>query len=463
MVAAVQKRQTPPSTSYWAITKLTAPLWVANLAIVGGGTIDTLMVGQFGANDLAGVAVGIAITMSVFMGLVGVMQGLSPITGHHFGAGRFREIGYELHQSLWIGLVLSIIGIALISATPLWMKLTNSTGEVARIATFYLIISAIGLPGSMAGRAFIAINASVSRPKIAMIISLIMLALKAPLNYMFMYGLGPIPAFGGVGCALSSTFASWFTLLLFWGIWHFDPFYNQMRLDSFSRPDFKVIINQLKIGVPIGITSFFEITSFTFMTLFISRLGAVTVSGHQIVANMVGLLYMLPISIAIAGSVLVSQCLGADSPEEARQATFRSLKMGVFLAILVSIALYFYKEDIVSLYTPDKAVVAVAISLIGYACIFHVFDAMNCIGSFVLRGYKITVVPMVTYGVLLWVTGLGLGIVLCFTDFITPEPLGAAGFWIAIGIGLFLAGTIVAFLAIYVANATKAGKKTWLK
>ena len=91
MTTRVLPRLQPPDTSYWSILRLSLPIWISNLAIVGGATIDTLMTGHLGAQDLAGVAIGLAVTVSVFIALVGVMQGLSPIAGHHFGAANINE------------------------------------------------------------------------------------------------------------------------------------------------------------------------------------------------------------------------------------------------------------------------------------------------------------------------------------------------------------------------------------
>lgn len=463
MSVVVIKRQTPPSTSYWAILRLSLPIWISNLAIVGGGTIDTLMAGHLGATQLAGVAIGTAVTISIFVALVGVMQGLSPIAGHHYGSGEHNKIGYELHQTLWIGFVLSILGIALMTCTPIWLTLTNAQGEVATVATLFLVLNAVGLPGAMCGRAYMALNAAVSRPKIAMWIALSMLVLKAPLNYVFIYGLGPIPEFGGAGCAISSSITGWLTLLLYWLIWHYDSFYVKMRQKHFARPDLKVIANQLKLGIPIGISAFFEVTSFTFMTIFISRLGENIVSGHQIVSNLSSLFYMAPLAIGVSCSVLVSQSLGAESPTSARIATMRCLKFAIVFACFISILLYFQKGFFVSLYTEDALVKSVAVTLIGFACIYHVFDAINCVGSFALRGYRITFVPMLLYGALLWGLGLGLGSILTFSDYLTPEPLGASGYWTAITIGLALSGIIVGLLAVIVSHRVEHGKKVSIK
>jgi Na+-driven multidrug efflux pump len=60
-------RRDPPDTSTRAFVKLAWPLFIANLAVVGNGTIDTIMAGQLSATDLAAVAVGSSIYVSVYM------------------------------------------------------------------------------------------------------------------------------------------------------------------------------------------------------------------------------------------------------------------------------------------------------------------------------------------------------------------------------------------------------------
>ncbi|MCI5992361.1 MAG: MATE family efflux transporter, partial [Sutterella sp.] len=87
---------TKPDISYRAIARLAAPILVANISIIGSGTIDTIMAGRLGAEHLAAVAIGNATVIMVILTLVGVIQSLSPLAGHHFGARRFERIGFEL-------------------------------------------------------------------------------------------------------------------------------------------------------------------------------------------------------------------------------------------------------------------------------------------------------------------------------------------------------------------------------
>ena len=436
------QRLTPPDISGRAIAKLAGPIFVANIAIVGGGTIDTIMAGHLGADHLAAIALGLASMIMVFMGLVGILQGMSPLAGHHFGARKFEKIGFELSQCLWLAFFLCFIGMPLLGCTDIWTNLAQAQGPVKTMASQYLLISMLGLPAAMGGRAFIALNAAVSRPKVTMYVSLAMLVLKAPLNAVFMYGWLGFDALGGAGAAVSSTILTWLSFFVYIYVWKKDSFYQLMRCKRFYGPDPRAMWAQLKIGIPIGLSTFFEVSSFTLMAIFISRFGAVTVSAHQIVANITSLCYMLALAIGISCTVLVSQCL----------ATKKCLTIAVSVASIVALSLFFGRSFLLSLYTSDETVIRIGFSLILFGILYHVFDAMQCVSSFALRGYRVTFWPMVIYGILLWGVGLFGGYYMAFIGEPFSTPLAAYGFWGMTALGLFLAGVALAVTALYVAR-----------
>lgn len=108
-----------------SILKLAAPIGAANLAIVCSGTIDTIMAGQTSAEDLAGVALGIAVATWISISLAGILQGVSPISGFAFGAKRFREVGDSLHQCLYLAVGLAVPGLVLTLQTKMWMAVAR--------------------------------------------------------------------------------------------------------------------------------------------------------------------------------------------------------------------------------------------------------------------------------------------------------------------------------------------------
>ena len=92
------------------IAPLAWPVLVGQLAVLAFSTVDTVMAARYGAIDLAALAVGGAIYISVFVGLMGVVLAVGPITGQLFGARKLPEAGRQLHQALWLALGLSVIG-----------------------------------------------------------------------------------------------------------------------------------------------------------------------------------------------------------------------------------------------------------------------------------------------------------------------------------------------------------------
>ena len=214
-----------PDVSLGALAKLSAPIFIANLALMGAATIDTLMTGNLGKEHLAVVALGGATSVMVLFGLVGILQGLSPIVGHHYGARNYKAIGFELSQNLWLAILLGIIGCVLLLQTDFWTKFGGVSGEVARMTSLFLVFSAPGIFASIVSRSFIALNAAVSRPRVTMYVSLLMLACKIPLNCIFMYGWLGFPALGGAGAGLSLAVDAWLALICYIVIYKKDAFY----------------------------------------------------------------------------------------------------------------------------------------------------------------------------------------------------------------------------------------------
>jgi MATE family multidrug resistance protein len=442
-----------PDTSSRALLKLAWPLFIANLAVVGNGTIDTIMAGRLSATDLAAVAVGSSIYITVYIGFMGVLQALSPIAGHHYGARRWRAIGDDVQQALWLSLLLTATGLPFVLATDLWLGFARADEDVARIATLYLQAIAFGLPAALATRVFVALNAAVSRPKVTMVVNLTAVALKAPLNLIFMYGAGPIPALGGAGAGVATALLAWLMLAMSFAVWRFDSFYARFRSVEVHGPRWIALREQLKLGVPIGLSTLFEVTSFTFMAVLIARLGTAAVAGHQIVANLVAILFMVPLSLGIATSVLVAQALGAGDPKVARRAALRGFRIAVGIAVTAALLLWVLREPIVALYTNDAAVAAVALSLLGLAALFHLFDASQGIAGFILRGYKNTFWPMVIYGIALWGIGLGGGYWIGLHETPFGPPRGPLGFWEAATAALVLAALLLCLLASAVSRS----------
>ena len=425
------------------IWRLGWPVLVAQLATMANGVIDTVMAGHYSARALAVVGLGTSIYFSIFVSLMGVLLALSPIISQHFGAGRHHDITLDVRQGLWLTVLLSVAGCFMLAAPDPFIALSGMPPDIAAEVRTYLRALVWAVPAMLLFRVFNAWSTAISQPRAVMVIQLAGLVLKLPLNWVLMYGHFGLPAMGGVGCAWALVIEAWLMLgcTLAWVLLH--PVFRRYRvLARFDAPDWPALWRIVKLGVPIGLSFLIDVTSYTFMALFIARLGEAWSAGHQVAANLGALCYMVPLAIANATSVLVGQAVGAGDYHRARAAGWTGLAIGLCTALAVALLLAVFSPAIAGLYSKDDQVVRIAAPLILLVAAFHIFDATNAVAANALRGYKKALVPMIAFALALWIIGLGGGYLLAYTSTLGP-PMGAAGFWTGAIAGMAVAAIVV--------------------
>ncbi len=433
-----------PASSTRELIHLAWPMLVAQLAMMANAVIDTAMAGRLTVIDLAAVGIAASIMATILMSLISVLLAVPPIIAHLHGAGQRAEIGREIHQGIWISLALALVAILLLRFPGPFIAISHLQPAVETKVRAYLAASAWGVPAAFALRLFFGLSTGIRRPRPVMFFNLLSLAIKVPLNALFMFGLFGLPEMGSTGCAVATALDAWLMAAFAWAWCLNNPRYAEFELRRrITAPDLAAIREFLKLGIPIGLTFIADVTAFTFMALFIARLGPVVSGAHQIAANLAALAFMIPLSLGNATSVLVGQALGAGQAQRARHICWEAIRFGMSIAIVLCLTFWLGAPYIAAFYTTDHQVQAIAIPLIMMVGLYHLGDAMQAIIVNALRGYKKSVVPMVIYTVTLWVPGLGGGIVLGLTGFFGPAR-GAPGFWLAAIAGIWLVGGLMA-------------------
>lgn len=437
-------RLSPDTQILRRLFHLAWPMLIAQLASMASGVVDTMMAGRIGAVDLAAIGIGASIYVSVFISLLGILMALTPMVAQLHGGGRQDEVGEEVRQSAWLALLLATLIMILLRYPEPLIALSQLQPEVEIKVRAYLGAISWAVPAALLFQIFYGLSTGIGQPRPIMVLYLIGLALKVPLNYVFMYcSIFGFPPMGGPGCAVATALIAWLGCGLAWlWCWRIAEYREFGVFSRFSWPRRAALLQLLKLGLPISATLFVDVTAFTFMTLFIARLGPVASGAHQIAANLAVLAYMLPLSLGNAAAVLAGQALGAGDAALARRSGFHGILVCLALGFLVCAALSLFAEPVARLYTGDREVIAGAVVLIGMVAFYHVFDALQGTTVCVLRGYKKTTVPMMIYAVALWGVGLSGGYVLGLTDWLIPAA-GARGFWLAAMLSLAIAGGLV--------------------
>jgi MATE family multidrug resistance protein len=425
------------------IAALAWPVLIGQLAIIAFGVIDTAMVGRYSAIDLAALGLGNSIYVSVYLGLTGVVLALQPIAGQLFGARRYAEIGEEARQALWLAAALAILGFVIMYFPAPLLAIAHVPPALYDRTDLYLRITAIGLPAALAFRVYSGLANGIGMPRLVMMLQVAGLLAKIALNYWFIFGGLGVPALGGPGCALASTVVNFalavIGLVLLVRLEVFAPF---GIFKQFCWPDWRRQAGLLKLGLPMGLSFLIEVSSYAFMALFIARFGTTTLAGHQITGNFGAVLYMTPMSIGVATSTLVAHAIGAHNHDEARRLARRGIAMACTIGCCYAAISFALRPSIIAAYTPDAAVVAAAMPLIPMMLVYHLFDTFQTVTAFVLRAYRVAVVPTIIYAIALWGVGLGGGYLLGFDIFgnVPASLTGARGFWAASAASLAAAG-----------------------
>ena len=430
------------------------PILIAQLSSIGMMVVDTAVLGHVSAADLAAVAIGGGIQISVVFALVGILQAVAPVVAQLHGARRDGEVAGVLQQGFWLALALAVPGVLLLKH-PQWLLATvDMEPAIAAKVTAYLGLLAWGLPASLFYRTFYAFCNALGKPRVLMGIGLASLVFHALLAWgLALAGWAGEPL-GVIGCAFSNVVIAWLACLsgaayLAWGPLgaRYRPFAN------WAPPDVRRWRELLHLGLPMGLSNLVEITSFTLISLFIASLGATVVAGHRIIANISALTYMLPLSLAIATMAAVGQAVGGRDWPRAHATIKSGLILSALLSTLVGILLWFAATPLIAAYTDDPGVRAVARDLIVFVALYQFFDALQTVAGHALRAYRVTFVPMLVQTFCFWGVGLLGGSWLCFR---WSPPLGVAGFWAASVLSLVLAAGLLLPLLHKAMQATES-------
>ncbi len=417
------------------------PILITQLSMYAMNFFDTVMSGKTGAVELAGVAIGSSLWVPISTGINGILMAISPIVAQMIGAKDEKNITETVRQgislAIGLGIVVSIIGFLLIDPIVQSMDLE---AHVAYVAKYYLLAIGIGIIPLFIFNLLRCYIDALGQTRISMFIILLSLPLNFMFNYIFIFGKLGLPAYGGIGAGIASALTYWICCVIsIWIVHRIKPFANHNIFKTWSRPSLLAWWEQLKVGVPIGFSIFFEVSIFSAVTLFMSSYNTYTIAAHQAAINFASFLYMVPLSIATALTIAVGYEVGAKRIKDARTYSYMGITSGIIIAFVAGLILYIFDDPVAKLYNTNPAVVELTKNFLYYAIFFQFADAFGAPLQGALRGYKDVNITFWMSLVSYWLIGLPSGWLLAnYTN------LNAYGYWLGLIIGLS-AGAITLF------------------
>jgi len=430
--------------------RLSWPMLVGQLATVGMGVADVAMTGHVSAEELAAVSLGTSVWSIILVTVMGVMMAVNSVVSHEMGAGRYDRISHSVRESLWMGAIVGVAGCLAANLCALLFDHIGLDQAVADRAKLFLHIISLGMPAFACYRALYGYTTSINQTKPVMVIALLGLLYNIVVNWLFIFGSFGFPKLGALGCAVSTASGVWLMLgaMVAW-IRMSSAYRMTYPFTRWEGPNWSEIGSMLRLGLPIGVTHFAEVSAFGIVSLLVARFGVVQVSAHQIALNFISLVFMVPLSFGIGTLTRVGQAMGEGNAVRARFVAWVGTGMCIAFGLLSALGISLFRWQVAAMYTSDAAVQATCVMLLLFAALFQLSDSTQVAAASAMRGYQVTRSPMVIQMIAFWGVALPVGWILGLAPSWFPwspaEPMKATGFWIGLVLGLTVAAILLAW------------------
>lgn len=412
------------------IIRLALPATIENILQTLVGFIDTLMISKIGL--LAVTAVGVANTiLNVYLALfIALGVGTSALIAQKLGAGKEREAQLITNQSvilaILIGLLLGVISI--LFGSPL-LGLMGASAEVLDSGMqFFLVVG-----GASVFIALMTIFGSILRAtgdtKSPMEISVIVNIGNIVIDYMLIFGFGPIPALGVLGTAIGTVLSRVIGCVLLYR----KVQQSQSPIDLsnlFSKSNFKPLID---ISIPAALERLvMRLGQVVYFGLIVS-IGAKTFAAHSIAGNIESFTYMPGYGLATAATTLVGNSIGAKNFKKTKEYAKSSVFYGVIVMSILGMILFFGAPFFASLFTDDREAIRQIIIALRIDAFIQPGLAISLITTGALQGMGDTKAPLYSTAFGMW--GIRVVGVILLSKVL---HMGIAGIWLSIAIDLYL-------------------------
>ena len=425
---------------------LAFPLVLTNLTQALIHATDVVLLGWAGPRTLAAGSLGVNLFMAFLIFGMGLVTATAPMLARELGARRHsvREVRRTVRQGMWAAAAFSAPVLAILwNGEAILLALGQDPVLAADAAGFVRALQWGFLPALLflVLRSFVA---ALERPIWSLLISLGGVLCNAFLNYILIFGHLGFPALGLLGSGIGSAVTN---ALMFAGmalvVTRHRRFRRYRLFGRFWRSDWQRFRDVWKLGLPIAVTLGLEITIFNAAVFIMGLFGTASLAAHAIAIQIAALSFMVPLGLSQAVTVRVGRALGRNDAAGITRAGWTSFTLGVGFMALMGLLMLAAPESLVYLFLDESdpanaPVIALAVSFLGVAALFQIFDGAQAVGAGMLRGLHDTKVPMIYALCGYWIIGLGVGLGLAF-----GAGWRGLGVWVGLATGLAVVAALM--------------------
>jgi len=424
-----------------AIFLLSVPMIIEMIGEALFAIVDMIFVSRISVNAMATVALTESPLMIVYSVAIGLSMAATAIVARRVGEKNFKKAANAAFQSILLAIVVGIaLGIPAFLYSDNILALMGGAPDLIREGVGY---TKIMFAGNLSILLIFLINGvfrGAGDASIAMKSLLIANGLNMILDPIFIFGLGPIPAFGIEGAAIATTTGR--SIGVMYQVYHLAKGSSTIRI---GWENFVVRIKTIKeiIQVSLGSIGQFivETLSWLFLVRIVAEFGTDVIAGYQMSFRVIVFTLLPSWGMANAAATLVGQNLGAKRPDRAENSVWKTALWNTIFLTTVAVLFSIFAEQVLSIFNQTGLVLETAINALRIICFGYIFFAYGMVLSQAFNGAGDTKTPMYISIVVFWLIQLPMAYGMAIT-------LGWEGNGVFISIAL--AHSIYAVVAIWV-------------
>lgn len=393
--------------------KLGLPLIASNLVYASSGFMSTRFVAELGHDALAASVLVSSLLLMLTIFFFSILSAIAVLVAHEYGAKNQDGISRIMGQAYLLGGIIIGLMYLSLSAFPLLIQYSGQSEAIQNLAIQYVH----GLYWMIPALVILLIAehflSGLGHGNLVLRISLAVVPIEIPLIYALVLGKWGFPACGvkgiGYGLCLTYTLAASLVTLYLCKSTRFKDYHLFRYTKKWDR---RVLMEFVKLGLPFGLISIIEFSTFAVAAFLMGRFGAESLAAHQIVLQYLGVAIQFVIAMSQATSIRVGHALGEQDPLAKKRAAWSGMLVNLLFIIPISLAYILIPNWLIGidldLSDPNNTLIIKQSGvLLGISGILLFFDNFRIIGTGALRGLKDSQAPMYLSALGLWIVGLG--------------------------------------------------------
>ena len=420
--------------NYKSLLKLAIPIIIGQLGGIITGLADTIMVGQYGTNELAASSfVNNVLNAFIIFG-TGFSFALTPLVGENLARNKRYVVSAWLKNGIVANMLLSLIMLAVLTVIYFNIDMFGQKETLLPLIRPYFLISMISVVFIMLANSFRQFVEGITDPSVSMWILISGNMVNILGNYVLIYGKWGFPEMGLVGAGWSTLFSRILMFVMFVMVFVFRPSYKAYR-KGFKR--MWVLPNRLvritKLGVPIALQQGLEAVTFSITAIMVGWLTTHTeqnMAAHQVVIAISTISFTTYLGIGSATAIRTSFYKGAKDWVQVRKTTVAGIHLGLIVSALTCLALFLFRNEISYIFNDDPMVCKIVIGLLPILMLYQFVDGAQIVLANALRGLSDVKSIMWISFITNFLIAIPAGYILGF-----PCGMGIQGIWFAYPIG----------------------------